>query len=149
DGGTRCSGSRPRTRYPGRAPVAVERTRANAATRCERARDNAGNFHSRRCLRHPYPPSTLGPATRRRSLVFILEQPQARAQALRRLQAEVQVSVPRDHAASSGAHEKTLLNQKRLDDILERAPLLADGHRETVDSHRAAIELLDDGQEQL
>ena len=36
-----------------------------------------------------------------------------------------------------------------LDDILERAALLADRGREAVDAHRSAVEVLDDGEQQL
>ena len=41
--------------------------------------------------------------------------------------------------------EEPLLDQERLDDILQRAALLADGRGNAVDADRAAIEALDDG----
>ena len=50
---------------------------------------------------------------------------------------------------ASRAHEKTLLDQERLDDVLDRTALLAHRGRETVDTHRAAVEALDDREQEL
>ena len=45
--------------------------------------------------------------------------------------------------------QESLLDQERLDDVLERAALLADGRGEAVDADRAAVEALDDGRQEL
>ena len=41
----------------------------------------------------------------------------------------MQIGVARSHAAARRAHEKPLLDEERLDDILERATILAEGLR--------------------
>jgi hypothetical protein len=46
----------------------------------------------------------------------------------------------------AGAHHVPLLDEKRLDDVLDRAALLAEGRRQAVDAYRAAAELLDDSE---
>ncbi|RYG78107.1 Holliday junction branch migration DNA helicase RuvB, partial [bacterium] len=51
-------------------------------------------------------------------------------------------------AAARTAHQQALLDQERLDDVLERAALLADRGREALDAHRPAIELLEDRHQQ-
>src|ERR1700748_855180 len=61
----------------------------------------------------------------------------------------MQVGGACDNSTPSRAHQKTLLDEKRLDDVFERAPVLADSRRKTVDSDRAAIETLNDGHQQL
>ena len=60
----------------------------------------------------------------------------------------MQVRVARRHAAARGAHDVALLDQERLDDVLDRAALLAERGREAVDADRAALELLDDREHQ-
>src|SRR5262245_36267288 len=55
----------------------------------------------------------------------------------------------RRDSAARGALQEALLDQVRLDDVLERAAFLADRSRETVDADRAAVELLDHGEQEL
>jgi hypothetical protein len=55
----------------------------------------------------------------------------------------------RRHPTARRAHDETLLDQERLDHVLDRAALLAERRREALDADRAAVELLDDRQQQL
>src|SRR5206468_8992727 len=80
---------------------------------------------------------------------WILEQLQRGGAALRGLETQMQVGSTRDHAPARGAHQKSLLDQERLGDILERAALVADRRRKTVDTDRAAVKALDDRREEL
>src|SRR5690606_11562885 len=66
----------------------------------------------------------------------------------RRFQAEMQIGRARDDPAARRAHHVALLDQIGFQHILDGAALLADGGRQVVDSDRAAVELLDDGQQQ-
>src|SRR5262245_19793009 len=52
-------------------------------------------------------------------------------------------------SATRRALQETFLDQVRLDDVLEGSPLLADRGREAVDADRAAVELLDHGEQEL
>src|ERR1043165_668176 len=81
--------------------------------------------------------------------LLVLEQLQRCARALRHLQAEMLVGVTGGDAAARGAHHEALLNQIGLDHVLDRAALLAERRRETFDADRAAIEFLDDRQQEL
>src|SRR5438874_2035727 len=69
--------------------------------------------------------------------------------ALGRLETEMQVGSARGHAPARGAHQESLLDQERLGDVLERAALLAERRRKTIDTDRAAVEALDDRREEL
>src|SRR6185312_17074488 len=53
-----------------------------------------------------------------------------------------------DPAAVGPLHE-TLLDQERLEHVLDRVALLADGRREIVDADRAAAELVEHAAQQL
>ncbi len=61
----------------------------------------------------------------------------------------MRVGGARRDAPTRGAHQESLLNEERLDDIFDRAALLAHRRGQTVHAHRAAVEFLDDGQQQL
>src|SRR2546430_16388077 len=61
----------------------------------------------------------------------------------------MQVGSARDHAPARGAHQESLLDEERLGDVLERAALLAERRRKTIDTDRAAVEALDDRREEL
>src|SRR3982074_3619698 len=61
----------------------------------------------------------------------------------------MQVGGARHETAPCSAHHESLLNQEWLDDILERATLLADGRGNAVDAHRPAVEALDDSRQKL
>ena len=61
----------------------------------------------------------------------------------------MQVGVAGGHTPAGGAHQEALLDEERLDDILERAALLADRGRQAVDADRTAVEPLDDGGQEL
>src|SRR5579871_2175160 len=52
-------------------------------------------------------------------------------------------------ASAGGAREKALLDQERLDHILERATLLGDRGGDAVDPDWATVELVDDGAQHL
>src|SRR4029453_8065339 len=80
---------------------------------------------------------------------LVLEQFQRRACALRHFQAEMLVGVTGGDAAARGAHDEALLDQIGLDHILDRAALLAERRRETLDADRAAVKLLDDRHQEL
>ena len=54
----------------------------------------------------------------------------------------------RRDAPARGAHQEALLDQERLDHVLQRAALLADRCGDAVDADRPAIELLDYGEQQ-
>ena len=60
----------------------------------------------------------------------------------------MQVGVACRHPAAGRAHHESLLYQVGLDDILDRAPLLAQCSSQGLDADRTAIELLDDGLKQ-
>ena len=62
---------------------------------------------------------------------------------------QMQIGSTGRHAAAGAAHQEALLNQERLDDILERAALLADRGGEAVDAYRSAVEFLDDRAQHL
>ena len=59
------------------------------------------------------------------------------------------VGVARRDAAARRAHHEALLDQVRLDHVLDRAALLAERRREALDADRTAVELLDDRQQEL
>ena len=69
--------------------------------------------------------------------------------ALRHFQAEMLIGGARRDAAARSAHDEALLDQERLDHVLDRAALLAERRREALDADRAAVELLDDRQQEL
>src|SRR6185503_16652155 len=73
----------------------------------------------------------VGPATRRRERY-----------------AEMQISGTGGEPPSRGALQESLLDQVRLYDVLERAALLAERRREALDADGAAVELLDDGEQE-
>src|SRR5689334_19789510 len=103
----------------------------SAATRSGSARETADSSHSKRCRRRPCPPSRHGRPRKTRSLVR-LEQLQAHIDALRHVYPEMQIRCARHHPTTCGADEEPLLDQKGLDDILERTALLAHGRGDTV-----------------
>src|SRR3954470_8331722 len=78
-----------------------------------------------------------------------LEQLQRCARALRHFQAEMLVGVAGGDAAARGAHDEALLDQVWLDHVLDRAAFLPERRRETFDADRAAVEFLDDRQQEL
>src|SRR5678815_1670589 len=80
---------------------------------------------------------------------LVLEQLQRCARALRHFQAEMLVGVAGGDAAARGAHHEALLDQIRLDHVLDRAALLAERRCEALDADRTAVELLDDRQQEL
>ncbi len=55
----------------------------------------------------------------------------------------------RGHAAARRAHDESLLDEERLDHVFERAALFADGGGDALDADRAAVELLDDREQEL
>ena len=55
----------------------------------------------------------------------------------------------RDHPATRGALQQTLLDQVGFDHVLDGVADLADGGRDVVQSHRTATEALDDGFEEI
>ena len=55
----------------------------------------------------------------------------------------------RGDAAARGALQEALLDQERLEHVLDRVALLADRGGEVVDADRPAGEFLDDGRQQL
>ena len=57
--------------------------------------------------------------------------------------------MPSCHSPARSAQQKSLLNQIGLEYILNGTAFLADGGAETVYSHRTAVELLDNGEQQL
>src|SRR3569623_8615 len=66
-----------------------------------------------------------------------------------RAQAEMRIRMARHHPPARGTHEKALLNQKRLQHVFDGAALFADGGGQAVDAHRAAVEFVDEGEQQL
>ena len=54
----------------------------------------------------------------------------------------------RHHPAPRGSHDVALLNEVRLQDVLDGVALFADRCGEAVDTHRPTVELLDHGQQQ-
>src|SRR4029450_6977090 len=70
---------------------------------------------------------------------LVLEQLQRRARALRHFQAEMLVGVTGGDAAGGRGHDEGLLDQIGLDHVLDRAALLAERRRETLDTDRAAV----------
>ena len=58
-------------------------------------------------------------------------------------------SPPGGRAAARGALDQPALQQVRLVDVLDRVLLLAHGHRERREPHRAAAELLADRAQDL
>src|SRR3546814_3426661 len=65
-----------------------------------------------------------------------------------RLEAEVPVRLVRRHAPARGADQEALLDQVRLDHVLERAAFLAQRRGQRFDADRAAVEVLDDRSEE-
>ena len=88
----------------------------------------------------------------RRSWSLALEEPSLPARPPRRparpLDAEMLVGAPRRQTPARRPLEVAALEQEGLDQILERAAILADRGRERVETGRAAVELLDQGQQQ-
>src|SRR5689334_417121 len=72
---------------------------------------------------------------------LVLEQLERRARALGHFQAEMLVGVAGSDAAARSAHDEALLDQIGFDHVLDRAALLAQRRRETLDPDRAAVEL--------
>ena len=54
-----------------------------------------------------------------------------------------------DFAAARGALDESLLDEERLIDLFHSAGVLADGGGDGVDTHGSALELVDDGQQNL
>src|SRR6476469_7151388 len=59
------------------------------------------------------------------------------------------VGLRRGHAPARGALDEALLEQIRLVDVLEGVLLLGDDYRKGAKADRTAVELLDDGAEDL
>ena len=55
----------------------------------------------------------------------------------------------RRHPAARGALQEALLDQERLDHVLDRVALLADRRGDVVEADRAAVEAVDHRLEQL
>src|SRR5258706_8872264 len=64
-------------------------------------------------------------------------------------QTKVAPRLRRRLTAAGGAHEKTTLNEKRFDDVLQSAALLTDSGGEAVDADRPAAEAIEHGPQQL
>src|SRR5258708_8772350 len=64
-------------------------------------------------------------------------------------QTEMRICRAGRHAASCRAHQKPLLNQKRLDHVYDGAALLAHRGRQAIDAHGSAFEFLDDREQQF
>src|SRR2546428_9720306 len=62
--------------------------------------------------------------------------------------AEVRVGEGGRHATLRGADEESFLDEKGLEDVLDRVALLADGGRQRVEPDRPTGELVDDGEKQ-
>ena len=56
--------------------------------------------------------------------------------------------MPRRDPTARRPQDKTLLNQEGLQHILNRTALFRQSRSQAIDTHRAAIELLDHGQQQ-
>jgi hypothetical protein len=67
----------------------------------------------------------------------------------RRRQAEILVGAAGRNAATRCAIEKACLNQERLVDILNRVLVFVDSGGQAVHANRTAVELLDDGPQQV
>src|SRR4249919_2847031 len=82
----------------------------------------------------------------RSSLLALAEQRQAARSALgvRRPETEMQVRDARRHPSTCRAHHEALLNQERLDHILDGVAFLANRGRQAVDADGTAGEFLDD-----
>ena len=63
------------------------------------------------------------------------------------LQAEVLPGATGRHATTGCAIQKALVDEEGLDDIFERALVLANGRGEGLEPNGAPVELLDDGQQ--
>ena len=59
--------------------------------------------------------------------------------------AQVLVSQIRALATTGGAHDEAFLDEERLADLLDGARILAYRRCDGVDTHGAALELIDDG----
>src|SRR5690606_24541103 len=68
---------------------------------------------------------------------------------IRRTQAEMPIRGLRRDTPAGRSLQEARLDQVRLDDVLDRPPLLADRDREAFDADGAAVETLDDRQEEL
>src|SRR5690606_5381652 len=77
------------------------------------------------------------------------EETAGRRPRLRGTQAEMPIGRLRRDPPARGALQEPGLDQIRLDDVLDRAPFLADGDGETLDADRPAVEALDDREQQL
>src|SRR5690606_41039304 len=75
--------------------------------------------------------------------------PQVRTGAARHRQAEVAPGRDRRDASARRALQEALLDQVRLEHVLDRVAFFADRRREVVEPDRAAGELLDHRQQQL
>src|SRR5260221_1304112 len=64
-------------------------------------------------------------------------------------QTEVRIRREGRHAAPCRAHQKPLLNQKRLDYVLDGAAFLAHRGRQAIDAHGSAFEFLDHREQQF
>src|SRR5690606_38191368 len=65
-----------------------------------------------------------------------------------RLQSEVQPGIARGDPAPCSAHHVSLLDEVGLEDVLDGAAFLAQRSGEALDTDRAAVELVDDRQQQ-
>src|SRR5690606_10273126 len=68
---------------------------------------------------------------------------------IRHLQAGVLIGIAGGDAAAGSAHHEPLLDEKRLEDVFDRAALLAQCSRETFHTHGPPFELFDDGEQKL
>ena len=93
----------------------------------------SGSWRNRPRPRRRCPPSTRAPTTGMNSR-RLTEQGQVGGGALGNLAAKVQPGTARGDAPARRARQEALLDQVGLDDILERAALLADRGREALDA---------------
>src|SRR5687768_1300251 len=61
----------------------------------------------------------------------------------------MQIRLTRCYATACGAHHEALLDEKRLDDVFDRAALLAQCGSQAFDADRATVELVDDRKQEL
>ena len=61
----------------------------------------------------------------------------------------MQVRLPRRDPTARGAHHEALLDQEGFDHVFDGAALLAERRREAFDADGAAVELLDDREQEL
>src|SRR6266567_633807 len=115
------------------------------AIRCERVPENEGNWRSTQPPRHRCPRSKRGLASEMRQ-PSSLEQLSNRR---RRDDTEVPIGQRGRDPATVRALQETLLDQERLEHVLDRIAFLADRRREVVDADRSARELVEHAAQEL